>query len=569
MFNQPVASKITLAIIIFSAFLLRFVNLSSNPIGFNDDEAAFGYNAYSIAKTGMDEWGRLLPFPAFESFGDWKLVGYLYPVVISEMIFGPSVFAARLPSALIGVAAVFSTYLLAKELFKTDKNSTAYGLISTLLIAISPWHIIASRNAFESDVLIFTITMSACFFLKALDQHKYFKYALGMFIVSFYIYRSAWVFLPLFAAVLLLTFRKKLTGRWRSLWKYVAIAAIGLTPIVFLVFTYKGQSRFFQESFIYGVSKTGIINDVNMRRGACDSSLSPTVCKLGYNKYLSFTTTYFNNYFENLSPQTYFTKGPANGYQSFPNRGLFYSFELPLLIIGLATLIKRHDSTSGILIAWLLIVPIGASFTGVGNPGRLNIIMPSPQIIEALGLVSIFAFAKSMAFKKILFVSAVLIVAVSFSRLLLDMFYYYPYISGPYQRYGYKQLFDYLQSKKDNYLQIAVSRRSDDAKQYIHYLFDEKIDPNQIFYSQFTNRYRGDDKWQVFEQTGNFRFYPISPGLNQLPPKTLLAVGTLVKEVSFPIDPVFVVDYPNGDRAFEVYDIDQVKSKLNEKHNLQ
>ena len=64
--------------IITIAVGLRLIKLGSNPIGFNDDEAAFGYNAYTLLTTGRDEWGKLLPFPVFESFGDWKLVMYLY-----------------------------------------------------------------------------------------------------------------------------------------------------------------------------------------------------------------------------------------------------------------------------------------------------------------------------------------------------------------------------------------------------------------------------------------------------------------------------------------------------------
>ena len=54
-----------LLLIITLAILLRLTLLSSVPVGFNDDEAAFGYNAYSILKTGRDEWGRFLPFPLF------------------------------------------------------------------------------------------------------------------------------------------------------------------------------------------------------------------------------------------------------------------------------------------------------------------------------------------------------------------------------------------------------------------------------------------------------------------------------------------------------------------------
>src|SRR3990167_3596780 len=145
-------SILSVFIIILLAIVLRFVNLSKVPVGFNDDEADFGYNAYSILKTGRDEWGRFLPFPVFESFGDWKLVGYLYPTVVSQMIFGANEFATRFPSVFFGILAIFSTYLLAGKLF-----SQRVGLMATLLLAVSPWHIAASRNAFESDILIFFI----------------------------------------------------------------------------------------------------------------------------------------------------------------------------------------------------------------------------------------------------------------------------------------------------------------------------------------------------------------------------------------------------------------------------
>src|SRR3989344_146367 len=105
-----------LILILIIASMLRLTSLSSIPVGFNDDEAAFGYNAYSILKTGQDEWGKVLPFPVFESFGDWKLIFYLYSVLISVAILGLNEFAVRLPSVVFGIAAVFAAYLLAKKL---------------------------------------------------------------------------------------------------------------------------------------------------------------------------------------------------------------------------------------------------------------------------------------------------------------------------------------------------------------------------------------------------------------------------------------------------------------------
>lgn len=179
--------------------------------------------------------------------------------------------------------------------------------------------------------------------------------------------------------------------------------------------------------------------------------------------------------------------------------------------------------------------------------------MPAPQIISAFGLISFLSLLKSNSLKKITIVSASFLITISLAATLIDLFYYLPHVSARNQRYGYKQLFDYLQSQKNDYNQIAVSRKNDDAKQYIHYLFFEKVDPHKFLDPKITSRYRGQDSWQVVKKIDNFYFYPSTPSIENLPSKTLLAVGE--KEVSFPVNPVFAVNDPKGDKIFEVYDL--------------
>ena len=58
-----------LFLIVILAFLLRFYQLSTNPPGLNLDEVAIGYNAYSILRTGRDEYGKFLPI-VFRSHDD-------------------------------------------------------------------------------------------------------------------------------------------------------------------------------------------------------------------------------------------------------------------------------------------------------------------------------------------------------------------------------------------------------------------------------------------------------------------------------------------------------------------
>ncbi len=548
-------SYLVLFIILFIAVILRFWHLGTIPIGFNDDESAFGYNAYSILKTGHDEWGRLLPFPVFESFGDWKLVGYLYPVVISQFFLGVNEFATRFPSALIGVFAVIATYFLTKELFKKDKYAELYSLVSALLLAISPWHIVASRNAFESDTLILPITLGVLFFIKGSKRIIFLYFSMISFAICLFIYRSAWLFVPLLIIALIFRFKNivkmKITQALVPLVMFLLIVSM-LVPSIL---SFKGQSRFIQESFITGVSNVGIINEVNEKRGKCEIAKPGFMCKALYNKYTSFFATYFNNYFNNLSPQTYFTGSPSSGYQSFSNRGLHYSFELPLFVAGLYFLIKRKEFSASLLVAWILLAPIGASFAGVGNPGRLNLVMPAPQIIEAFGLVSVILAIKNFGSQRLFATVAFFIISFSIVKLWTDMFDYYPYISGSFQRYGYKQLFDFIESNRSKYNYVYISRYGDDAKQYIHYLFFEKYDPKTYLISNTTIKKRGGDNWIDVEQIGNIKFYASPPGADMMEKNSMLVLEGNPK--SIPFNQVFTVNYLNGDRVFTLYSVNQ------------
>ena len=101
---------IILAGIIFLAFFLRFYQLGNNPPSLTWDEAAWGYNAYSIGIDGRDEFGRFLPLDYLESFGDFKPPVYAYLDVLPVKIFGLNEFAVRFPSALFGVLTVIATY---------------------------------------------------------------------------------------------------------------------------------------------------------------------------------------------------------------------------------------------------------------------------------------------------------------------------------------------------------------------------------------------------------------------------------------------------------------------------
>src|SRR3972149_11059967 len=118
----------------------RFYQITKNPISLSIDEVAFGYNAFSILKTGRDEYGKFLPL-TFKSTGDYKNPVPIYLMVPSVALFGLNEFSVRFPTALIATLSIPLFFLFFMEI----SGSQIISLVATLFLTISPWHIYYSR----------------------------------------------------------------------------------------------------------------------------------------------------------------------------------------------------------------------------------------------------------------------------------------------------------------------------------------------------------------------------------------------------------------------------------------
>ena len=106
-------------ILFILAFTIRFYQLNNPDHGFYLDEAAIGYNAYSILKTGKDEFGKSFPL-LFRSFTDFKAPLYIYLTVLPIKILGLGIFSTRFISAFSGSIAVICIYFLLKLVYPTS-----------------------------------------------------------------------------------------------------------------------------------------------------------------------------------------------------------------------------------------------------------------------------------------------------------------------------------------------------------------------------------------------------------------------------------------------------------------
>lgn len=99
------------------ALTLRLYALGSIPSGFHNDEVDVGYVGKFLILHGRDPAGNILPL-AFNKYGDFRPTGLFYLAGISQLIFGSSEFAVRLPTALFGALTVFPLFFLARELLE-------------------------------------------------------------------------------------------------------------------------------------------------------------------------------------------------------------------------------------------------------------------------------------------------------------------------------------------------------------------------------------------------------------------------------------------------------------------
>src|SRR3972149_8650019 len=235
--------KIFWAILVL-AFILRFYKLGEIPLSLDWDENSNAYNAYSILKTGRDEYGTFLPITN-RSFDDYKPPLYMYLDIPAVAIFGLTPFAARLPSAFFGFLTVPAIYFLTKRLFDgsvngkwkmVNGNSETIALCAMFLVAISPWHLQFSRVGFEATIGLFFATTAITTFLYGLRNNKWLIVSGILLGISAYSYHSERIFVPLLFIAAFLIWRKKIFATSKKyLAAFVIVTILIGLPLVVLI----------------------------------------------------------------------------------------------------------------------------------------------------------------------------------------------------------------------------------------------------------------------------------------------------------------------------------------------
>jgi len=501
--KRIINNKILLLFIITLAAFLRFYQLGENPPSLTWDEAAWGYNAYSLGIDGKDEFGRFLPLDYLESFGDFKPPMYVYLDILPIKLLGLNEFATRFPSALFGTLTVLLTYFLVLRIFNhkssiINHHSEKIALFSSLFLAISPWHIMLSRAAFEANVAAFFIVLGVLLFLKAslgaasfspgrwnpIDTSGvYFIFSIISFVLSMYTFNTARVVAPLLILVLAFGFRKRLLAMKRQVLTAVVIGSIFIAPLAMFLFTPQAKLRF-QEVNIF--SNIAIVERANQE--ILNDNNAPW-SKLIHNRRFAYGVEYLKHYLDNLSPSFLFIKGDGNPKFSTQDVGELYLWDLPFFILGIFLLIRQKVGYWWIVPLWLLlgIVPAGVA-RETPHALRIESSLPMFQIIVAYGFVCFLTSVKELNLRFANYdprkISYLLIIASCFFLFLNFVYFYHGYFShyariysGEWQ-YGYKEAISYVSAIEKSYDKIVFT--TDLGRPYIYFLFYKKYPPQKF-----------------------------------------------------------------------------------------
>ncbi len=548
--------KVFLSLILLLAFFLRFYQVTNTPPSLNWDETSIGYNAYSILKTGRDEWNEYLPVH-FRSFGEYKLPLQIYATIPGVAIFGLNEFGVRITPVVYGTLTVFLLYLLVKNLYRfsfKDENETI-PLLSALFLAISPWHIQLTRASLESAFSLFWIVLAVLMFVKGFGENKkWIIYSMLPFAISVYTYNTARIFTPLFLFVVYLINYKFMLKNLKVAITSFLFFVLLMVPLIPFVLSGEATARY---KLVSITDDKGLIPRIEERRNL--STLPPLLTKLIHNRY-TYNTYYFSqNYLAHFTPDFLILKGAPHRQHHVQGTGELYWIQLPLLLYGLYILIKKKDFSLSIILPWMLLSFIPVSMTNDSIPNALRTLVASPtyQILTAVGIYFAYKSIKSRSVLNIFSFALAMLVAVNFSIFAKNLYTDYSIKYSRDWQYGNKQVVEYIKENQDKYDLIVFSRTY--GEPHIFTLFYLNYDPAKFQNSSNLERFETHD-WVRVLRFDKYYFPDLGDSgtqhkdiLKENEDMKILFIG---KQNDFPEDlkRLKTVDFLDGSRAFDIVD---------------
>lgn len=333
-----VEAAVVVAIVALAAFV-RLYQLDSIPNGMNQDEASIGYDAWALWNYGIDRNGYVFPvYPVTWGAGQGPLGMYIASVSLG--ILGPSLFAYRLPFALLGIGTIVVLYFFLRRGF-----GRMAALVGIALLAFAPWHVVLSRWGLDANPLPFFVLVGVALFMRGADLRRTGPYlaSAAFFSLALYVYGAAMVAVPILLVISAAYAMRAGRMTWRQLLLAMLVFFVVLIPLMaFYAINLLGLPEVRTPFF-------SIPRLTALRSGSVFLPLDSTLPR----RMLHSAKTLL----------LYLTVGTADSpVNQVPGFGIVYLFTFPLTLVGLASCLKRgllsHEFRGETLLsAWF----IGAS----------------------------------------------------------------------------------------------------------------------------------------------------------------------------------------------------------------
>lgn len=554
-------SRLALPIIIFFfAFIVRFLLIGEVPAGLSQDETSIGFNAYSILKTGRDEYGRRFP-AAFKAFGEYKLPGYIYLSVPTVAAYGTTPIGVRLPSAIFGFGTVVIFYFFVRSL---TKNETL-ALISTVSIALNPWHIHFSRAAFEVVPALFFMTLGAYLFIKFVDlkNHTLLAVSFVFFVLSMYTYNICRVLAPVLFLGLFYIYRDKVNIRGARTWLSITPGLIILIPFLTSIFSPGGASS--ASGTLVHSSAVTQANLIETRSYILEGNSA--VAKLFFNKWVLTIFEYLKNIVSYFSVQFLFISGSSHGNHGIGNVGMFYLFEMVTVAAGILALIKKQEKWLVVIVLWMAAAILVAAYTREAPHGtRGFFLIPPLVLISSYGayyLYENFGRMKGRLFRIVLILGFIL---VGFNIIYYFSSYYlrFPTLYAASWRSEDQALVSYIFENESKYDKIIFDQ--DSPFIYTSLLYYSAYSPSE-FSSDVVRTPDDSEGFNRVLRFGKYEFGKIELAGDTVGKKLIVTIpknvpqnAPILKTFNYPRRPVVIAQgqrilaYPTSDVAYVLFE---------------
>lgn len=451
-------SLFIIAVILILGFFLYLYKIEDIPPGLEIDEVPNGYNAYSILRTGKDEFGKSFPI-YFRFSASYSPPLYAYLTVPAISLLGLNITAARIVSGISGILSIIVIFLLLKNLNLTQNRFVIY--LGALLYAISPWTIMYSRSGYEAMLSFLIYSLSVLFIWKGFKRPFYLTYGVITLSISVYASHANKFLFTLLLICLTIVFKNILLDKRTR--KYFIAGLVGA-----LIIQLPNISVIFTKSFF--VKSSLFFNDAIFIEYQKIKDIIPIFIGVPYlyaREFLSQYLTYFSVRSLFLDPDPFQAR-------SIPNLSVFYPWMFVPYLIGLfVTWKKRVQTNYKYLLLLAVTAPIPAAFT----KDPFWTYRAIPLLLSSVIIITIGIDRISKLRLKLFIPLCCLIVIYSLILLWEGYFIFLPNEKANAWEYGYQNVAQEMMIYKDEHFVVDNSRN---PLTYIQLAFYMKLNPETL-----------------------------------------------------------------------------------------